>query len=211
MTVLWHKPLCSPSTVSTLPTPCCDSDLDSLWNASFSDIRNESAPAWIMASHVGNNSFVWIVLHLFITWPHAHPLIRVFWLTYRPFTLISVSVLGCRNCFSWRWLMINLIPDKSVDSSFNLFLWMLSFHSRHSDIFACLITCSSSFICSGFMSLPAARSPPGLANTPLSALELKPHEQGGSKHTRLSLNMHFHLIFTFFARAFGHHYDALLS
>lgn len=28
--------------------------------------------------------------------------------------------------------------------------------------------------------LPAARSPPGLAKTPLSALGLKPHQQGGS-------------------------------
>uniref|UniRef100_H3CSD8 Tensin 1 n=1 Tax=Tetraodon nigroviridis TaxID=99883 RepID=H3CSD8_TETNG len=36
------------------------------------------------------------------------------------------------------------------------------------------------FICSGLVSLSAARSPPGLAKTPLSALELKNHQQGGS-------------------------------
>lgn len=63
------------------------------------------------------------------------------------------------------------------------------------------------------MSVPAARSPPGLAKTPLSALELKPHQQAGSggfKHTPASMFSHaFATYFHLFACATGCQYFVL--
>lgn len=160
MTVLWHKPLCWPSPVSTPPTlsPRYYIDLDSFWNAGFSGTRNESAPAWIMASHFRNNSSVLIIFVSLHHMPSCLTFNMWFWLIHRAIALISESVLVCTIWFSWLrgcpWLMPKLIPAKSVDSLFDLFPFQAFWHlfMPHHMLFVFHLSWFHVFSCSSYPS-----------------------------------------------------------